>query len=157
MANRIKIEHARIGFRNFSGAEAKYNPPGRRNFCVFLDSDFAEELTEEGWNIKWLKPKNDNDEPQAYMQVSVSFAKFPPNIFLVTRKQKTRLDESMLNMLDWAELENVDLMINPRPWDDGGTTRIKAYLRTMYATIVEDEFAEKYDDIPDSALSSMME
>ena len=54
-------------------------------------------------------------------------------------------------------LENVDLIINPRPWDDGGTTRIKAYLRTMYATIVEDEFAEKYDDIPDSALSSMME
>ena len=155
MANRVKIENARIGFRNFSGAEARYNPAGRRNFCVFLNDDLAEELQEEGWNVKWLRPKNDNDDPQAYLQVAVSYAKFPPNIFLVTRKQKTRLDEDSINMLDWAELENVDLVINPRPWDDGGVPKIKAYLRTLYATIVEDEFADKYEDVPDSAISSM--
>ncbi|NMC58666.1 MAG: hypothetical protein GYA51_04660, partial [Candidatus Methanofastidiosa archaeon] len=40
----IIVENARIAFRNFSGKEGKYNPAGRRNFCVFLDPKTAEEL-----------------------------------------------------------------------------------------------------------------
>ena len=53
--NNITIENARIGFRNFSGKEGKYNPKGARNFCVFLAKEDAENLEQEGWNIKWLE------------------------------------------------------------------------------------------------------
>jgi hypothetical protein len=58
--NNIVIEGARIGFRNFSGKEGQYNPPGRRNFCVFLDDDLAKTLEEDGWNVRWLQPKEDH-------------------------------------------------------------------------------------------------
>ena len=73
--NNIVIENARIGFRNFSGKEGKFNPAGRRNFCVFVDSDLGQKLEEDGWNVRWLEPRDENEERQAYLQVAVSYDK----------------------------------------------------------------------------------
>lgn len=160
MANDVKnisIENAKICFRNFSGKAGKYNPAGCRNFCVLIDNEFAEKLIEDGWNIKWLRPRNDGDEPQAYISVTVRFTNIPPKVFLITSKNKTPLTEDTINMLDWAEIENVDLIIRPYTWDVNGNTGIKAYLKTMYVTIVEDEFAAKYEDTPDSATDLIMQ
>lgn len=151
----IVIENARIGFRNFSGKEGRFNPAGRRNFCVFLETDLARELESDGWNVRWLKPRDENDEDQAYLQVAVSFDNIPPKIILVTRKGKTILEESSVNVLDWAEIENVDVIIRPYNWDVNGKGGVKAYVKTMYVTIVEDEFEEKYYDVPDSAANSI--
>lgn len=152
----IRIENAKIRFRNFSGKEGRFNPAGRRNFCVFLDDDTANDLADEGWNIKWLNPRTEDDEPQAYIQVAVSYANVPPKVWLVNSKQKTLLDENTISTLDWAELEEVDLVIRPYNYDVNGKSGVKAYLKTMYAKIVEDEFADKYEDVPDSAMSAMM-
>ena len=152
----IRIENAKIRFRNFSGKEGRFNPAGRRNFCVFLDESSAAELADEGWNIKWLQPRTEEDEPQAYLQVAVSYANVPPKVWLVTSKQKTLLDEDSINALDWAELESVDLVIRPYNYEVNGKSGVKAYLKTMYAKIVEDEFADKYEDVPDSAVSATM-
>ena len=44
----IIIENARIGFRNFSGNAGKFNPEGRRNFCVFLEYDLGKVLEQDG-------------------------------------------------------------------------------------------------------------
>lgn len=152
----IRIENAKIRFRNFSGKEGRFNPAGRRNFCVFLDDDTANDLKDEGWNIKWLNPRTEDDEPQAYIQVAVSYANVPPKVWLVNSKQKTLLDEETISTLDWAELEEVDLVIRPYNYDVNGKSGVKAYLKTMYAKIVEDEFADKYEDVPDSAMSAIM-
>ena len=152
----IRIEGARIGFRNFSGEEGRFNPKGRRNFCVFLEEDIAKDMEKEGWNVKWLQPREEGDEPQAYLQVKVVFGKIPPKIVLVTGKGKTRLDEDTVNILDWAEIQNVDLVIRPYNWEVNGNTGVSAYIKTMYVTLREDEFESKYYDVPDSAVSAMM-
>ena len=152
----IRIEGARIGFRNFSGEEGRFNPKGRRNFCVFLEEDIAKDMEKEGWNVKWLQPREEGDEPQAYLQVKVVFGKIPPKIVLVTGRGKTRLDEDTVNILDWAEIQNVDLVIRPYNWEVNGSTGVSAYIKTMYVTLREDEFESKYYDVPDSAVSSMM-
>lgn len=152
----IRIEGARIGFRNFSGEEGRFNPKGRRNFCVFLEEDIAKDMEKEGWNVKWLQPREEGDEPQAYLQVKVVFGKIPPKIVLVTMRGKTRLDEDTVNILDWAEIQNVDLVIHPYNWEVNGNTGVSAYIKTMYVTLREDEFESKYYDVPDSAASAMM-
>lgn len=152
----IRIEGARIGFRNFSGKEGRFNPKGRRNFCVFLEEDIAKDMEKEGWNVKWLQPREEGDEPQAYLQVKVVFGKIPPKIVLVTMRGKTRLDEDTVNILDWAEIQNVDLVVRPYNWEVNGNTGVSAYIKTMYVTLREDEFESKYYDVPDSAASAMM-
>jgi hypothetical protein len=144
----IKIENARIGFRNFTGAAQKFNPVGKRNFCVFFETDFAETLEQDGWNVRWLQPKNPDDERQGYLQVAVEFANVPPKVVLVTKKNKTILNDETINMLDYAEIENVDLVITPYHYDFNGKSGVKAYLKTMFVTIREYDFADKYEDVP---------
>ena len=152
--NNIIIENADIGFKNFAGEEGKFNPAGRRNFCVFLDREMGLGLEADGWNIKWLQPRDEGDEEQAYMQVTVSYDNIPPKIFLVTKRSKTMLDVDSISILDWAEIENIDVIIRPYNWEVNNKKGVKAYVKTMYVTIVEDEFASKYYDVPDSAVSS---
>lgn len=153
--NNIVVENASIGFRNFSGAEGKFNPAGRRNFCLFLENDLGKDLEQDGWNVRWLDPKERDDDPKPYIQVSVSYDNIPPKIVLVTKKGKTLLTEETVNLIDWAEIENVDLVVRPYNWEVNGKQGVKAYVKSMYVTIVEDEFADKYYDTPDSANASV--
>ena len=154
-SNNIVIENAKIGFRNFSGAAGKFNPAGRRNFCVFLEEDLATVLEEDGWNVRWLQPREEEESPTPYLQAAVNYDNIPPKIVLITSRGKTILDESNVSLLDWAEVENVDLILNPYHWDVGGKSGIKAYVKSMYVTITEDELEHKYLDVPDSASNTL--
>lgn len=158
--NTITIENARIGFRNFSGEEGKFNPKGKRNFCVFLETDIVEELKADGWNVRELPPREEGDTPQAYLQVAVSYDNIPPSIFMVASNGKRRISEETVNILDWVDIEYTDLIIAPYQWEVNGRSGVKAYLRTMYVKMREDELTKKYVDVPsapDSAMNSFTE
>ena len=141
------IEDATIMFRNFSGEETRYNRDGKRNFCVVIDDPaMADQLAADGWNIRLLAPRDPDDVGRYYMQVAVSYDNIPPNIWLITRNKKTLLDEESVGVLDHADITNVDLIISPYCWEAQGKTGIKGYVKTMYVTIEEDQFADKYRD-----------
>lgn len=144
----INLENVDIGFRNFEGREGPYNKAGERSFAVFLDMETAKDLADKGWNIKFPKETEkidpDQDSRNPYLQVSLGFEHFPANVFLISNGRPTKLTEHEVAMLDWAELELVDLVIRPYEWTVRGTTGIKAYLKSGYFTIVTDQFAEKY-------------
>lgn len=141
------IEDAKIIFRNFAGRETQYNREGDRNFSVIIeDPDMAAKLIEDGWNLKLLKPKDEDDEPTYHLKVVVNMdSEWPAKLFLVNRRGRpNQLDEDTVRKLDTIELENVDLTINGSKWDVNGKSGIKAYLRDLYASQVEDTLARKY-------------
>lgn len=144
----ITIENARIIFRNFEGKEGQYNREGDRNFCVLLDPVAAEELAGDGWNVKALRAREEGDPDQPYLQVSVGYgAGRPPKVVLITSKSRTDLDEGSIALLDWADIKVVDLIFRPYNWEVGGRGGVKAYLKTMFVTINEDELELKYQDV----------
>lgn len=148
----IAIEDAHILFRNFSGKQTQFNPEGRMNFCVEIDEDLANELDKEGWNVKRREPRDEGDSEFCYIQVAVNFDTIAPNVWLVTSRNKTRLTPATIGMLDYADIERVDLVIRPYNWEVQGRSGVKAYLKNMYVTIYEDEIDERYADIPDSSV-----
>lgn len=148
VTSNITIENARIGFRNFTGKESQFNRAGSRNFCIFLEDDLASTLVEDGWNVKFLEPRDPDEDRQPYLPVEVKYLRFPPKVTLITGGGMQILDEDTVNILDWAEIEAVDLIVRPYNWELNGKTGVKAYLKTMYVTIVEDELAKKYRDVP---------
>lgn len=151
----IRIEDAQLIFKNFSGREKDYNEKGNRNFGVILPEDVidVEQLKADGWNIKYLRPRE--DDPEQYMRpwlsVKVKYNVIPPIVTLITSRGKRRLTEDTIDQLDWSRIENVDLIISPYnyPAMRGREAGVSAYLKSMYVTLAEDEFDTKYADIPD--------
>jgi hypothetical protein len=147
-APEFMIEGARLIFRNFAGAETRYNAKGERNFCVVLDPDTAQGLELAGWNVRVLEPREEGDEPTPYIQVKVSFKNKPPRIVVLTSTGRTHLSEDRVEMLDYAELENVDLIARGFVWEVNGKVGTKAYLQSMFVTLREDALERKYAQDP---------
>lgn len=147
--NTVLMEGVQIIFRNFSGKEGQYNREGDRNFAVLLDPMVAESMAGDGWNVKWLRPRSEDEEedPQAYLPVSVNFKGRPPRIVLITSRGRTNLDEDQVEMLDWADIINVDLIVRPYEWTVNNKSGIKAYLQSIYVTIEEDPLEMKYSEL----------
>ena len=68
----VTMEGVRLMFRNFAGKEDQYNKEGDRNFAVAIDETVARQMAEDGWNIKWLKPREDDEIGRASCRERVS-------------------------------------------------------------------------------------
>jgi hypothetical protein len=148
--NTVLMEDVRITFRNFAGREGPYNREGERNFCIILDHELATAMENDGWNVKYLKARDEDEEDQPYIQVSVNFkGPLPPRVVMITSRGRTTLDEADVEMLDWADIRMVDAIIRPYEWLVNGKTGIKAYLKSIYVTIEEDELELKYGGAED--------
>jgi hypothetical protein len=146
----VLMEGVRLIFRNFTGKEGQYNREGDRNFGVILPDDVAEAMLADGWNVKYLKSREEDEDetPVPWLPVKVGYGKGrPPKIMLVTERGRTALDEETVDTLDWADIVNVDLIVRPYNYDVGGRTGISAYVQSMYVTIEEDALERKYAEM----------
>lgn len=145
---KLEIENATIRFRNFSGRGTDFNPEGRRNFAVFLDDETAEVLLKDGWNIKYKKAREEGDPDIPYLPVAVRYDnERPPQIYRITGNNMTLETEETVGDLDYAEIENVDLVIKPSVWNVRDKVGIKAYLSKAWITIVQSKFDIKYQSL----------
>lgn len=144
----LEIEDAKIIWRNFKGEAKEFNAQGDRNFCVVLDEDTAKALMKDGWNVKPLKKREEDDEQEYFTQIKVKFGKRPPKIVKYKNGKAIELDEESVANLDDADISHVDLIINPWEWNVQGKSGVKGYLKSGYFTIAEDRFESKYYSSP---------
>lgn len=143
-ATTVTIENAQLIFRNFSGRETQYNREGDRNFHVVLDPDTAAHMSSLGWNVKQLRDRDEDTPGDFALEVAVGYKNKPPVIVTISSAGRTHIGEDSVDILDYAEIANVDLIINPYHWSVGDKSGIKAYLKTMFITLDEDELQRKY-------------
>lgn len=153
--NTVLLEGARLIFRNFAGIEGQYNREGDRNFGVIIpDEKVAEAMLSDGWNIKYLKPREEDEDGEEvpWLSVKVGYGKGrPPQIYLCTKggKKRTLLDEDTVVELDWADIKNIDMILRPYHYDVSGRQGISAYVQSMYVLIEEDALRAKYEALDD--------
>jgi hypothetical protein len=146
--DQIIMRDVRIVFRNFSGAPGMYNAEGDRNFAVILDDEIAEKLKADGWNVKYLNPREEGDDPTPYLTVKINFrGPRPPTVHMISSRGTTSLDEETCSILDQVDIVKVDLIVRPYNWEVGGKKGVKAYLQAIYVTIFEDELALEYGNM----------
>lgn len=151
--NEVLMEGVRIVFRNFKGRKGKYNAEGQRNFAVVISDEVAEVLSNDGWDVKQFKRREDDPEdetPPFFLPVKVKYdgARTPPRIVIITSTKRRYLEEEEVDMVDWVDIKNVDLIVRPYPWGPiNGKYGISAYLKAIYVTIEEDALEQKYDEL----------
>lgn len=146
--NNINIEGALIIWKNFSGERDRFNP-GKRGFSVVIDDEtMADDLRNEGWNIKErpLQEGADPSEQEWTLPVKLNMNRYT-QVWLIVGNHKTLLDENTVSQLDVVDIVNCDISIRPYEWEMSGRTGITAYVDSMYVTIRENKFAEKYADL----------
>ena len=163
--NVLEINDARICFRNFKGAADKYNKEGDRNFALIIaggtldDGKRIQDLTAEemaealmsdtnrfgvGWNVKIKAPREEGDEPFIYLPIKVKFNDRGPTAYLRSGRNRVKLNEGTVDMLDDIDIANVDLDV--RPYDDeiNGKPFRSAYLQSIFVTQEIDRFAARF-------------
>jgi hypothetical protein len=143
----LRIDDARLIFRNFSGMERPFNSEGDRNFSVVLEPLLAQELIAEGWRVKQLKPRQDEEEGDYHLKVKVNYKKGrPPRCVVITSNNRVEWGEDEIGMLDAADIKTVDIMVNGW-WSDMAGGGYSGFLRSIFVTLHEDELELKYADL----------
>lgn len=144
----VVLEDVQIVFRNFSGRKGMYNNEGDRSFAVKLSPEWAKELTNRGWNVKYLRARDEDEAEQAYVSVKINFnGPRPPKAFMITSRGRTQLGEDDIEALDYVDIFKIDMILNPYQYTVSGKSGISVYLESIYVTIIEDALAMKYDNM----------
>ena len=139
----LQLDDVTIIYRNFSGEGSKFNREGDKNFSVFIDNmELANDLIEQGWNVKIREPREEGDEPFAHLPVKVKFNDRGPRIYLITGNRRNELDEETVAILDNIDIACIDMDIRPYDWEVNGKTGRTAYLHSMRVVQEVDRFAE---------------
>lgn len=151
------FEGAQILFKNFRGLGPptfKFNQPGERNFNLVIPTELVDTMMEEGWNVKCLKPYEDETEPKCIVKVKVKFGTRPPTVVMLTSRGRTKLTEDTVGSLDMATFTNLDVIIHGSYYDINDKQGMTAYLQSLYVTVYEDPLELKYAMLPEDVEDS---
>lgn len=143
----LRLEDAKVIFRNFGGDKDKFHP-GRRSFSVPIsDPDTAQWIADNGWTVK-TKILEDGNVFQR-MEVRIG-DKGDPYICLKTGDRTVVLDRETVGMLDEIDIDHVNLIIAPSDWEFNGQTGRTAYLEEIVVYRRRRFFAEEESagDVP---------
>lgn len=152
----LVIEDATIlpgTYRNFSGAPDQFNPGGGKRYFNFVidDPEVAQQMRDDGWNVKIKPPREEGDTPFCYLKVGVAFPKpgskaRPLDIAMFKSNGINKLDEDTIGLLDGAFIERANLSVRPYYWDPNNPSRKAAYVTELHAYVREaSHFASDYD------------
>lgn len=146
----VTLEDVKIIFRNFTGRKGMYNAEGDRSFAVKLTPEWAEELKARGWNVKYLNPRSEEEQPEPYISVKVNYdGPRPPKIYMISpsTKRRTQLGVGEVEVLDYVDILQIDVILSPFPYDFNGRSGISVYLDSLYVTIIENALEVKYGNM----------
>ena len=153
---KLTIKDARICWKNFSGKKSDYNEEGKRNFNVIFDDETAEQLRNDGWNIKTAPPREGYEDKGNFNTMKVNIAQYKddpgrdPKIYRICNGHKVLLTEKNVGCLDFDDIEYIDLVVRPYNWERANRSGTSAYLDVMYVTVEGDPFADKYETVEDN-------
>lgn len=145
----VTIRNAEIlpgSWRNFAGEE-RFNQK-KRTFNIKLPADVALAMKQDGFNVKELKAREEEDEPGYRIEVAVSYENRPPQVWMISGGQRVLLDETSISVLDYLDIAKADVKINPYQWETATGSGVKAYLDKLYVTAREDDLDAEYSSIP---------
>lgn len=139
----LVIEDAHIMFPNFRGIPDQFTVKGHRHFCVEITEDVVNEMLDAGWNVRHTNPRNEEYQPVPYIDVNINWnyeKNKLPVVTFITSGNETVIDEDVVGDLDTAEIERIDLAIEPSFYKkkDGSGWGIKGYVSTLDAYLYED-------------------
>lgn len=141
----LEVDDARICYLNFSGVGTKFNREGDRNFALIIpDTESADILTNNGWNVKVKPPRDEDDTPFMFMPVKIKFNANGPAVYLKSGASVTRLNEDTIGMLDDISIVSVSMDIRPYDWEVNGKSGRTAYLQSIEVIQRIDRFGAKY-------------
>lgn len=178
----ITVRDARLTWRNFEGRATKYKEagPDARSFGIVLDEELAREWLNNGLNVRtkcssqaqWVEYRDagwnvgekfdgndyEDQEPRHTLQVAVGYKIKPPRVTMITSNGRVNLGEDTVSVLDWADIEKVDLIFRANHWSNpGGKGGVKCWLKTIFVTINEDELEAEYgiNDVSTETVESL--
>lgn len=141
--------NANGNWSNFSGRKTKVNPNGgKRTFNIVLPEDVALELRDEGWNIKMMQPRDDQEDILYFTEIVLNMEKkVEPDVYLCTewagKKKKTRLHGDDVGQLDDIRFAHADVNIYPHMHDKG----IKGHCNQLVVIQAKNDlFDGRYDE-----------
>lgn len=144
---KLLIEDGKILYRNFSGAASDFNHEGDRNFNIVIDDPVvAQQMTEDGWNVKFKVPSASYPDGAHHIKVNVNFRSARgPRIFVHDNGLMKELTAETVSELDQADILSCDALISPFHWERNGSSGVSAYLDTLHVVIKGDPFMHKYN------------
>ena len=146
----INIENTRFIFEtNFSGdpSRDRFRSTQRRANVIINDPDLAQELIDEGFNVRETRPREGEEEgfiPTYFIAIKANYdSKWPPKIYLVSGdSDPVLLDVDTVGQKDQISVDNVNVQLNTRYTENGNSL----YVRTMYVEqgVGNDPFAARY-------------
>lgn len=144
----VSIENTRFIFEtNFSGDPRRDKfGSDKRYVNIIIPDGLAEELVDEGFNVRSTDPKDGEYEKTYFVKATVNYdSKYPPRIYLVSGDNVPELlDIESVGVIDTMYIRNVNVILSK--YYNTKNDKWSLYVRTMYVEqeLDNDPFAARY-------------